>query len=71
MKKEEEDEAGVYRWWDAEKPNDDDSVKWSTLENNGVLFPPPYQPLPSNARMKYKGISSSKTANYSSIDIFG
>ncbi|KAF9029059.1 hypothetical protein BDZ89DRAFT_1112826 [Hymenopellis radicata] len=31
------------------------SVKWNTLEHSGVLFPPPYEPLPSSVKMKYNG----------------
>ncbi|KAK7541044.1 DNA topoisomerase 1 [Phyllosticta citribraziliensis] len=48
----EEDE---YRWWEA--PNKDDgSVKWTTLEHNGVVFPPEYEPLPGHIKMKYNGV---------------
>jgi len=43
-----------YRWWDAPK-NEDDSVKWTTLEHNGVLFPPPYEPLPKDVKLSYNG----------------
>ncbi|KAK7057154.1 hypothetical protein R3P38DRAFT_3252320 [Favolaschia claudopus] len=50
-KKEEED---VFRWWDADA-NGDDSVKWETLEHNGVIFPPLYEPLPPHVKMKYNG----------------
>jgi DNA topoisomerase IB len=42
-----------YRWW--EETQNDGSVKWTTLEHNGVLFPPPYEPLPENIKMKYDG----------------
>lgn len=42
-----------YRWW--ETPKDDDSIKWTNLEHNGVLFPPPYEPLPKNVRLLYDG----------------
>ena len=55
--KEEEEEADSYRWWDSERPVEDDSVKWMTLEHSGVLFPPPYEPLPSNVKMKYNGLA--------------
>ena len=53
-----EDEEEVFRWWDT--PADvegDGSVKWKTLEHNGVLFPPPYQLLPKDVKMKYNGVS--------------
>lgn len=58
-KKEESEEADAeeeeeYRWWDA--PNkDDDSIKWETLEHNGVVFPPDYEPLPKNVKLVYNG----------------
>ncbi|KAE8442308.1 hypothetical protein EG329_003508 [Mollisiaceae sp. DMI_Dod_QoI] len=50
---EEEDE--VYRWWDAPK-KEDDSVKWETLQHNGVVFPPEYEPLPKNVKLLYDEI---------------
>ena len=50
-KPEEEDEE--YRWWEAGQ--NDGTVKWTTLEHNGVLFPPPYEPLPKHVKMKYDG----------------
>ncbi|KAK7053306.1 DNA topoisomerase 1 [Paramarasmius palmivorus] len=53
-KKEEEDEEEVYKWWET-NATEDNSVKWTTLEHNGVYFPPPYEPLPSNVKMKYDG----------------
>jgi len=42
-----------FKWWEAD--NNDGSVKWNTLEHNGVMFPPPYVPLPKNVKMKYDG----------------
>lgn len=51
VKPEEEDEE--YRWWEAGQ--NDGTVKWTTLEHNGVLFPPPYEPLPKHVKMKYDG----------------
>ncbi|KAF8893784.1 hypothetical protein BD779DRAFT_1503401 [Infundibulicybe gibba] len=53
-KKEEEEEEEVFRWWEA-NPNGDGSVKWQTLEHNGVIFPPAYDPLPAHVKMKYDG----------------
>ncbi|KAF8556371.1 DNA topoisomerase I [Imleria badia] len=53
-KEEEEDAEEVYRWWQ-EQANGDGEEKWQTLEHNGVIFPPPYDPLPSHVKMKYKG----------------
>ena len=49
---EEEDE---YRWW--EDPGKGDGTrKWETLEHNGVVFPPDYEPLPKNVKLIYDGI---------------
>lgn len=56
-KKEEVEDAEVeeeYRWWDAPK-KEDDSIKWETLEHNGVVFPPDYEPLPKNVKLRYDG----------------
>lgn len=50
----EEEEEEEFRWWDAPK-NEDDSIKWTTLEHNGVIFPPPYEPLPKNVKLYYDG----------------
>ncbi|KAI0021014.1 eukaryotic DNA topoisomerase I [Xylariomycetidae sp. FL0641] len=49
-----EDEDGEHEWWNAPK-KEDDSIKWTTLEHNGVLFPPEYEPLPKNVRLIYDG----------------
>jgi DNA topoisomerase-1 len=54
VKDEGEDEEEVYRWWEAQQ-NNDGEVKWQTLEHSGVIFPPPYEPLPSTVKMRYKG----------------
>ncbi|MCJ1354637.1 MAG: DNA topoisomerase 1 [Icmadophila ericetorum] len=54
--KEEGDEDGEeeYRWWE-DPTKGDGTIKWNTLEHAGVLFPPPYEPLPQNVRMLYDG----------------
>ncbi|KAK3328892.1 hypothetical protein B0H66DRAFT_571640 [Apodospora peruviana] len=44
-----------YRWWDAPK-KEDDTIKWTTLEHSGVLFPPAYVPLPKNVKLIYDGV---------------
>ncbi|KAK3341754.1 hypothetical protein B0T25DRAFT_559205 [Lasiosphaeria hispida] len=49
----EEDEE-EFRWWDAPK-KEDDSIKWTTLEHNGVIFPPPYERLPKSVKLYYDG----------------
>ncbi len=51
-KEEEGEEEEEYKWWEQEGENDG-SVKWSTMQHNGVIFPPLYEPLPSNIKMKY------------------
>ncbi|TID13564.1 hypothetical protein CANINC_004922 [Pichia inconspicua] len=44
----------TFKWW--ENPEDlDGEVKWETLEHNGVMFPPDYEPLPSNIKLYYDG----------------
>lgn len=50
-----EEAEEVYKWWLEEK--DDDSIKWTTLQHNGVVFPPEYEPLPKNVKLLYDGIS--------------
>jgi DNA topoisomerase-1 len=66
-KKDEDEDDEVFRWWEVGDPNGDGSVKWQTLEHNGVIFPPPYEPLPSHVKMKYNGeyrLPSSCRATY-------
>jgi len=48
-----EDDEG-YRWWEAQNAKGDGTVKWNTLEHNGVYFPPEY--VPHNVKMKYDGM---------------
>jgi len=50
-----EDEEEEYRWWE-DPAKGDGTKKWATLEHNGVVFPPPYEPLPNDVRMRYDGI---------------
>lgn len=52
---EEPEEDDVYRWWEDINNKEDNSVKWETLEHNGVLFPPPYEPLPPKVKLIYDG----------------
>ncbi|KAH8905149.1 hypothetical protein BR93DRAFT_929396 [Coniochaeta sp. PMI_546] len=49
-----DEEEEEYRWWDAPK-KEDDSIKWTTLEHNGVIFADPYKPLPKNVKLYYDG----------------
>ncbi|KAF3399343.1 DNA topoisomerase 1 [Talaromyces pinophilus] len=60
VKAESEDVEGAeeeeeYRWWE-DPTKGDGTIKWTTLEHNGVVFPPPYEPLPKNVKMKYDGV---------------
>ena len=48
--------SSQYRWW--EQQENDGSVKWTAFVHNGVLFPPPYVPLPKTIKMKYDGESA-------------
>ncbi|ODQ61165.1 hypothetical protein WICANDRAFT_99725 [Wickerhamomyces anomalus NRRL Y-366-8] len=48
-----EPEEETYKWWEDQK--DDDTFKWDTLEHHGVMFPPPYEPLPSHVKLYYDG----------------
>lgn len=43
-----------YQWWLDQ--NKDGTTKWKTMIHNGVLFPPPYIPLPKGVKMKYDGM---------------
>ncbi|KIX01350.1 uncharacterized protein Z518_09075 [Rhinocladiella mackenziei CBS 650.93] len=51
----EEEEEEEVRWWE-DPTKGDGTNKWETLEHNGVVFPPPYEPLPPNVKMKYDGV---------------
>ncbi|WVQ73063.1 hypothetical protein IAR50_002626 [Cryptococcus sp. DSM 104548] len=55
-KKEEEEEEEKYKWWEEQDAMGDGSVKWNVLQHNGVLFPPPYVPLPKDVKMRYDGV---------------
>ncbi|KAJ5157001.1 DNA topoisomerase 1 [Penicillium canariense] len=50
-----EDAEEEYRWWE-DPTKGDGTKKWTTLEHNGVVFPPPYEPLPKNVKLKYDGV---------------
>ncbi|KAK3178962.1 hypothetical protein OEA41_001100 [Lepraria neglecta] len=52
--REAEEEEEEYRWWE-DPTKGDGTKKWDTLEHAGVVFPPPYQPLPKNVQMRYDG----------------
>jgi DNA topoisomerase-1 len=50
-----EDEEEEYRWWE-DPSKGDGTKKWTTLEHNGVVFPPEYEPLPKNVKLVYDGV---------------
>ncbi|KAF2146754.1 uncharacterized protein K452DRAFT_241817 [Aplosporella prunicola CBS 121167] len=50
-----EAEEDEYRWWE-DPTKGDGTKKWNTLEHNGVVFPPEYEPLPSNVKLLYDGV---------------
>lgn len=51
--KDEEDEDKDYRkWWQGDEDLDGEQ-KWESLEHNGVIFPPEYEPLPSHVKLYY------------------
>jgi hypothetical protein len=43
-----------YKWWEQQEAQGA-GVKWTSLEHQGVLFPPPYEPLPKSVKMRYDG----------------
>jgi DNA topoisomerase-1 len=50
----EDEDEDEFAWWNQPK-KEDDSIKWTTLEHNGVLFPPAYQRLPPHVKLVYDG----------------
>ena len=55
VEEDDEDEEEGMNWWE-DPTKGDGTNKWETLEHSGVLFPPAYQPLPKNVKMKYDGV---------------
>lgn len=55
--KKDEDDPDLYKWWEEEQlPQEaehDDSVKWTSLQHSGVLFPLKY--VAHGVKMKYAG----------------
>lgn len=52
---EDEEEEEDTKWWE-DPTKGDGTNKWETLTHNGVVFPPPYEPLPKHVRLKYDGV---------------
>jgi DNA topoisomerase-1 len=61
-----EEEEEEYRWWE-DPTKGDGTTKWATLEHNGVIFPPPYEPLPATVKLIYDGVSVSLDARAEEI----
>jgi len=61
-KKKEEEEEEIFKWWENEQG--DGTIKWNTLEHYGVFFPPPYEPLPKDIKMLYKGMFGIPVLSY-------
>ncbi|CAO2657047.1 Nn.00g058500.m01.CDS01 [Neocucurbitaria sp. VM-36] len=53
--REAEEEEDEYRWWE-DTAKGDGTKKWDTLEHNGVVFPPEYEPLPKHVKLIYDGV---------------
>lgn len=58
--RDDDEDDDEYKWWKAKMEEeaadgDDDGPKWTTLQHSGVLFPPEYEPLPPNVKLKYDG----------------
>ncbi|KAF1989666.1 DNA topoisomerase 1 [Aulographum hederae CBS 113979] len=49
-----QEEEEQYNWWD-DPSKSDGTKKWTTLQHNGVVFPPAYEPLPSSVKLIYDG----------------
>ncbi|KAJ3252413.1 DNA topoisomerase 1 [Boothiomyces macroporosus] len=54
--KEDDDEEEERKWWLEEK--EDNGIKWTTLQHQGPLFPPPYEP--HGVKMLYDVINQGK-----------
>ena len=65
----EEEEEEEYRWWE-DPTKGDGTIKWTTLEHNGVVFPPPYEQLPSNVKMRYNGVPVTLKAEAEEVATF-
>ncbi|KAL9632160.1 MAG: hypothetical protein Q9164_005495 [Protoblastenia rupestris] len=64
-----EAEEEEYKWWE-DPTKGDGTKKWATLEHAGVIFPPEYQPLPKNVKMRYDGAPVSMTPEAEEIASF-
>lgn len=55
-----EDQEEEYQWWN-DPTKGDGTIKWTTLQHGGVVFPPAYEPLPKHVQMRYDGIPVTMT----------
>lgn len=51
-KPEDSEDGDDYKWWEDDKFGEGPE-RWQTLVHNGVIFPPPYEPLPSYVKLYY------------------
>lgn len=52
-KKEAEEKAAIWKWWEEEPLPD--GIKWKTLSHNGPSFAEPYERLPASIKLYYDG----------------
>lgn len=52
-----EEDDDKFKWWEDESYDaaGNGEKKWDSLHHNGVIFPPPYEPLPSYVKLYYDG----------------
>ena len=50
-----EEQEEEYKWWE-DPTKGDGTQKWATLEHSGLVFPPPYKPLPASVKLVYDGV---------------
>jgi DNA topoisomerase-1 len=43
----------IHKWWDEEVDGEENEIRWTSLEHNGVVFAPRYEP--HGIPIKYKG----------------
>lgn len=48
-----DEDEDKFKWWELGEGQEGSEQKWETLEHNGVLFPPPYEPLPLHVKLYY------------------
>lgn len=49
------EEEITWKWWEEANIEENDGIKWQTLQHNGPYFPPEYVPLPKGIHLIYDG----------------